>query len=82
LADQAKIGRNWESDELDAIVADYFAMLALEREGQAYVKSRRAADLMAQIGRTHRQPERVNRVSPTTILKAIHTSDRLVQWKG
>jgi len=37
---------------------------------------------MAQIGRTNRQPERVNRVSPTTILKAIHTSDRLVQWKG
>ena len=27
MADDAKIGTDWQSDELDAIVADYFAML-------------------------------------------------------
>ena len=31
MADHAKIGKDWADDELDAIVADYFAMLALER---------------------------------------------------
>jgi hypothetical protein len=57
VADQAKIGKDWDADELDAIVADYFDMLALERAGQAYVKSHRAAVLMEQIGRTHRSIE-------------------------
>jgi hypothetical protein len=57
VADQAKIGRDWDDAELDAIVADYFAMLALEQGGQTYVKSRRAAALMDQIGRTHRSVE-------------------------
>ena len=57
MADQAKIGTDWGADELDAIVADYFAMLALERAGQAYVKSHRAAALMAEVGRTHRSVE-------------------------
>jgi Domain of unknown function (DUF3883) len=57
LADQAKIGRDWDDAELDAIVADYFAMLALERDGRSYVKAHRAADLMTQIGRTHRSVE-------------------------
>jgi Protein NO VEIN, C-terminal len=57
MADEAKIGTNWESDELDLIVADYFAMLANELAGTAYVKSRHIADLMAQIGRTHRSVE-------------------------
>lgn len=57
MADQSKIGKDWDGVELDAIVADYFAMLALEREGRAYVKSHRAAALMEQIGRTHRSVE-------------------------
>jgi hypothetical protein len=57
VADQAKIGKDWDAGELDAIVADYFAMLALERAGQAYVKSHRAAALMEQAGRTHRSVE-------------------------
>jgi hypothetical protein len=57
MADQAKIGTDWSADELDAIVSDHFAMLALEREGRGFVKSHRAAALMAQIGRTHRSVE-------------------------
>jgi hypothetical protein len=57
VADAAKIGTNWQDDELDAIVTDYFAMLAVDLSGQPYVKSRHSAALMAQIGRTHRSVE-------------------------
>ncbi len=57
MADETKIGRDWDDAELDAIVADYFTMLALEREGRSFVKSHRAAALMEQIGRTHRSVE-------------------------
>src|SRR5580704_1770903 len=57
MADEAKIGTNWQDDELDAIVADYFAMLAADLSGQPYVKSRHSAAIMAQIGRTHRSVE-------------------------
>jgi hypothetical protein len=34
MANQAKVGADWGDDELDAIVADYFAMLQIERSGQ------------------------------------------------
>ena len=54
MADQAKIGRDWDEAELDAIVTDYFAMLSMEQVGQAYVKSSAQAALMAQIEQTHR----------------------------
>jgi hypothetical protein len=57
MADEAKIGTNWQDDELDAIIADYFTMLAADLSGQPYVKSRHSAALMAQIGRTHRSVE-------------------------
>src|SRR4029077_15011891 len=57
MADEAKIGMNWQDDELDAIVADYFAMLASDLSGQPYVKARHSAALMAQTGRTHRSVE-------------------------
>ena len=57
MADEAKIGTNWQDDELDAIVTDYFAMLAAYLAGQPYIKSRHSAALMAQIGRTHRSVE-------------------------
>lgn len=57
MADQEKIGKPWRDDELDAIVADYFAMLAADLSGRAYVKSQHSAGLMAQIGRTHRSVE-------------------------
>ena len=54
MADEAKIGRDWQEDELDAIVADYFEMLAADISGRPYVKSKHSAALMARLGRTHR----------------------------
>src|SRR5579864_7774361 len=54
MAGEAKKGAHWQGDELDAIVTDYFAMLAADLSGRPYVKSRHSAALMAQIGRTHR----------------------------
>jgi hypothetical protein len=57
MADETKIGTNWQDDELDAIVADYFTMLDADLAGTPYVKSRHSAALMAQIGRTHRSVE-------------------------
>lgn len=57
MADETKIGTNWQDDELDAIVADYFAMLEADISGKPYVKSRYSAALMARIGRTHRSVE-------------------------
>lgn len=57
MADQEKIGKAWQDDELDAIVADYFAMLSSDLSGRPYTKSRHSAALMEQIGRTHRSVE-------------------------
>ena len=57
MADEEKIGKPWRDDELDAIIADYFAMLAADLAGKPYVKSRHSVSLMAQIGRTHRSVE-------------------------
>jgi Domain of unknown function (DUF3883) len=57
MADETKIGTDWQVDELDAIVADYFEMLAADTSGRPYIKSRHSAALMAQIGRTHRSVE-------------------------
>lgn len=57
MADDEKIGTVWTDDELDLIVADYFAMLAAEQASQPYVKSQHSAALMAKIGRTHRSVE-------------------------
>lgn len=57
LADEAKIGTDWTRDELDLIVADYFAMLEAEQGGRSYVKAHHNAQLMQQIGRTHRSVE-------------------------
>ena len=51
MADETKIGTNWQDDDLDAIVADYFAMLAADLAGRPYVKSRHSEALMARIGR-------------------------------
>ena len=56
-ADETKIGTDWQEGELDAIVADYFAMLEADISGRPYVKSRHGQALMAQIGRTHRSVE-------------------------
>ena len=57
MADSEKIGTVWHDDEVDLIVADYFAMLALEQANQSYVKSHHSSELMAKIGRTHRSVE-------------------------
>lgn len=57
MADETKLGTNWQDDELDVIVADYFAMLAAELADLPYVKARHNAAVMAQIGRTHRSVE-------------------------
>lgn len=57
MADPDKIGKVWSDDELDAIVADYFAMLEAERAGQPYVKAHHSRELMAALGRTHRSVE-------------------------
>jgi hypothetical protein len=57
LADESKIGKVWQDDELDAIVADYFEMLKAELDGQKYRKVEHSAALMAKIGRTHRSVE-------------------------
>lgn len=57
MADETKIGAHWQHDELDAIVEDYFAMLAADLAGQPYIKSRHSAALMSRIGRTHRSVE-------------------------
>jgi len=57
MADEEKIGKPWNDDELDAIVADYFSMLRAELSQQPYIKSHHSAVLMQQIGRTHRSVE-------------------------
>jgi hypothetical protein len=57
VADESKIGTDWQDEELDAIVADYFAMLAAEQAGEPYVKAHHARALMQQTGRTHRSVE-------------------------
>ncbi len=57
MADDEKVGKPWRADELDAIIADYFAMLADDLAAKRYVKSRHSAALMAEIGRTHKSIE-------------------------
>lgn len=57
MADESKIGTDWQIEELDAIVADYFDMLAADLAGRPYLKSRHSAALMVEIGRTHRSVE-------------------------
>lgn len=58
MADQSRIGSDWNAEELDAIVADYFAMLADELAGRPYVKSHHNAALRERIGRTAGSVER------------------------
>ena len=53
MVDETKIGTDWQADEVDAIVADYFSMLDAELSGRSYIKSRHSEALRARIGRTH-----------------------------
>src|SRR5580658_7122645 len=57
MAGESKLGTDWQDDELDAIAAGYFEMLAADLSRQPYVKARHSAALMAKIGRTHRSVE-------------------------
>ncbi|MBP7649302.1 MAG: DUF3883 domain-containing protein [Phenylobacterium sp.] len=57
MADQAKIGTDWQDQELDLILEDYFAMLQAEQRGEPYVKAHHSRALMDRIGRTHRSVE-------------------------
>lgn len=57
MGEDEKRGTPWRDDELDAIVSDYFLMLAEELAGRQYTKSRHSAALMARIGRSHRSVE-------------------------
>jgi hypothetical protein len=57
MPDDAKAGTHWQDEELDAIVADYFTMLAADLSGRPYVKSQHSKALMAKIGRSHRSVE-------------------------
>lgn len=45
-------GSNWTDDELDLIVADYFAMLGMEQLGQSFVKTLHNRELQLKTGRT------------------------------
>jgi hypothetical protein len=57
MAEESKIGKDWQEDELDAIVADYFDMLKADLAAEPYVKLMHSEALMARIGRTHRSVE-------------------------
>lgn len=52
MNEATKTGTDWQDAELDAIVADYFAMLAAELSGEPYVKAEHRAALTERIGRT------------------------------
>ncbi len=57
MIDASKIGTDWSDDELDAIVADYFAMLALDAADEPFVKAHRARALEDVTGRSHKSVE-------------------------
>lgn len=57
MADRTIAGTDWGPDENDAIVADYFAMLAAEQSGRSYVKRHHSKALMSEIGRSHSSVE-------------------------
>ncbi|MEI7645538.1 MAG: hypothetical protein WCJ55_14790, partial [Chloroflexales bacterium] len=51
-ADKSRTDNPWSDDELDAIVTDYFTMLAAEQSGQFYKKSDHRLALMQKIDRS------------------------------
>ena len=52
MSDGARTGEDWSDQEIDLIVADYFAMLEMELNGEPYVKARRNAALQDLTGRS------------------------------
>lgn len=57
MINSSKFGTDWQDEELDAIVSDYFAMLAMDAADQPFVKAHRARALNEQIGRGHKSIE-------------------------
>jgi hypothetical protein len=60
MVQQDKYGTDWTDDELNIIVAEYFAMLRSELNGLTYNKSAIRRSLVARIGRTEGSVERKN----------------------
>jgi hypothetical protein len=58
MAQEDRFGLDWSDDELDFIIADYFAMLRSELNGLEYNKSAHRRSLVARIGRTEGSVER------------------------
>ncbi|WEK04589.1 MAG: DUF3883 domain-containing protein [Candidatus Devosia phytovorans] len=52
MAEQTRQGEDWSAIELDAIIADYFAMLGDELAQRPYVKSHHRVALMQMTGRS------------------------------
>src|SRR4051812_29046160 len=52
MAQEPKERRNWTNDELDLIVADYFAMLNYEAAGYPYSKAQHNRSLQRHVDRT------------------------------
>jgi hypothetical protein len=57
MAESAKYGSTWNDNELDLIVADYFAMLADDLAGRPYSKAGHNAILIERTGRTRGSAE-------------------------
>jgi hypothetical protein len=53
MAEDSRAGDTWNIEELDAIVGDYFAMLAADLGGRDYVKADHRRALSARLGRSH-----------------------------
>jgi hypothetical protein len=58
LADEGKFGTDWDDEELDLIVADYFGMLTTELRREKYNKASHNSRLQGQIRRTKGSIER------------------------
>lgn len=52
MVDTSNYGSDWSGEELDLIVADYFAMLAAAASGAPFVKAHHARAVSEQTGRT------------------------------
>lgn len=58
MADEERYGQDWNDEELDLIVADYFSMLRLELVGEAFNKAQHWRSLIQRTGRTKGSVER------------------------
>jgi hypothetical protein len=58
MAQEDRFGLDWNDEELDFIIADYFSMLHSELKGASYNKSAHRRTLIDRIGRTEGSVER------------------------